>query len=471
MMPERLGRTAHLEKPIDKALEKSLPHSVEAENAVLGAMLLDKDAVPRVIEIIDEACFYKESHKQIFRAIVHLFERNEPSEAVLVTEELRRRGVLDGVGGSYYVSALLDSVATSADVERHARVILERSVQRRLIHAATEIATRGYEGRDEVADLLDVAEQKIFEISESRLRRSFFPIRDVLSDTFNTIQRLHDERSHLMGLASGFADLDDMTSGFQRGDLVIVAGRPSMGKTSFALNIAEYAAIETAAPVALFSLEMAKEQLVLRLLCSQARVNAHRMRTGYLNKEDWDALGHAASVLSNAPIYIDDSPTLSILELRAKARRLHSETPVGMIIVDYLQLLHGGGRPENRQQEIAQISRSLKALAKELNVPVLALSQLSRAVETRGKDERPKLSDLRESGAIEQDADVVLFVYRRWSNDPSQKIDDTLAEIIIGKQRNGPTGTVKLTFLRDFTRFENRAARAGFQAGADGEAV
>ncbi len=455
---ERLDKTARL--------EKSLPHSEDAEVAVLGAMLLDKEAVPRVIEIIDDGCFYKESHRQIYRAIVTLFEQNEPPTALLVTEELRRLGLLEGVGGAYYLSTVLDSVATSADVERYAKVLLERAVQRRLIQAATEIATRGYEGREDIADQLDLAEQKIFEISESRLRQSFVPVRSVLRESYDLIQEIHDRGSSLMGLPTGFTDLDAKTSGLQSGDLIIVAGRPSMGKTSFALNIAEYVAVEKNVPVGVFSLEMSKLQLVLRLLCSQGQVDAHRMRTGRLGTHDFAALGHAASTLDKAPIYVDDSPTLSILELRAKARRLHSEVNLGLVVVDYLQLLHGTGRQENRQQEIAMISRSLKALAKELRVPVMALSQLRRPapVEKRSKDERPQLSDLRESGALEQDADVVLFVYRRWSNDPAVKVDDTAAEIIIGKQRNGPVGTVPLTFLREYTCFKNYSQRVAIPA-------
>ncbi len=459
------------------ALDKTLPHSEEAEMAVLGAMLFDKEAVPRVIEILEEGAFYKEGHRQIYKAIVALFEKNEPPSGLVVAEELRRRGVLEGVGGAYYLSVLADSVATSADVERHAQIVFERAIQRRVIQAATQIVTRGYEGQEEVGELLDAAEQSIFEISESRLRKGFVPIREILRSTFETIQNLHDKKSHLMGLATGFYRLDELTSGFQAGDLVIVAGRPSMGKTAFALNIAEHVAIESQLPVAVFSLEMAKEQLVLRLLCSQARVNSHMLRTGHLRDDDWDVLGHAASVLSDAPLYIDDSPTLTILELRAKARRLQAEAKLGMVIVDYLQLIRGHARAENRQQEISQISRNLKALAKELNVPVVALSQLRRPVpsDRAGKDERPQLSDLRESGAIEQDADVVLFVYRKWSNDPAKKVDDRVAEIIIGKQRNGPIGTVKLTFMREYTRFENYTPQAagpsvpGVGAAAAGE--
>ncbi|MFN0151552.1 MAG: replicative DNA helicase [bacterium] len=451
-------------------LEKTLPHSEDAEVAVIGAMLLDKEAVPRVLEILNDACFYAEKNKRVFRAIVGLFERNESPSAVLVVEELKRRGELDGVGGAYYLSTLLDSVATSANVESHARVVLERAIQRRLIHAATAIATRGYEAREDVSEMLDAAEKAIFEISESRLRQGFLPIKDILRGTFETIQRLYDDKSHMMGQASGFVDLDAMTSGFQAGDLVIVAGRPSTGKTSFALNIAQHVAVEQRKPVGVFSLEMSKEQLVQRLLCSEARVDAHRLRTGYLRDDEWPMLTVAASVLAEAPLYIDDSAALSILELRAKARRLHDQVDLGLIIVDYLQLLRGSGRPENRQQEIAQISRSLKALAKEIGVPVIALSQLSRAVEQRGKDQRPQLSDLRESGAIEQDADLVLFVFRRWSNDPEVVVDDTVAEIIIGKQRNGPVGTVRLAFMKPYTRFENWSGRVAMGVGGADDA-
>jgi len=453
-------------------LEKTLPHSEDAEIAVIGAMLLDKDAVPRVLEILNDACFYAEKNKRVFRAIVGLFERNESPSAVLVVEELRRRGELDGVGGAYYLSTLLDSVATSANVESHARVVLEKAIQRRLIHAATAIATRGYEAREDVNELLDAAEKAIFEISESRLRQGFLPIKEILRGTFDSIQQIYDRKAHLMGIASGFVDLDAMTSGFQAGDLVIVAGRPSTGKTSFALNIAEHIAIEQRVPVGVFSLEMSKEQLVQRLLCSEARVDAHRLRTGYLREDEWPMLTAAASVLSEAPLYIDDSAAISILELRAKARRLHDQVKLGAIIVDYLQLLRGAGRTENRQQEIAQISRSLKALAKEIGVPVVALSQLRRIApgEQRGKDQRPQLTDLRESGSIEQDADIVMFVYRRWSNDPAVVIDDTVAEIIIEKQRNGPVGTVKLSFMKSYTRFENWSGRVAMGVGGSDDA-
>jgi replicative DNA helicase len=447
-------------------LEKTLPHSEEAETAVIGAMLIDKEAVPRVIEIVNDGCFYREKNKRVFQAIVTLFERNEAPSPVLVVEELRRRGELESVGGPYYLSMLLESVATSANVESHARVVLEKAIQRRLIHAATSIVTRGYEAREDVNDLLDAAEQAIFEISESRLRQGFQPIKDVLNRTFETIQRLYDRKSHLMGLGSGFVDLDAKTSGFQAGDLVIVAGRPSTGKTSFAINIAQHVAVEQNVPVGVFSLEMSKEQLVQRLLCSEAHVDAHRLRTGYLRDDEWPLLTDAAGILAKAPLYIDDSAALSILELRAKARRLHDQVKLGLIVVDYLQLIRGSGRPENRTQEISQISRSLKALAKEIGVPVVALSQLSRAVEQRGKDQRPQLSDLRESGAIEQDADVVLFVFRRWSNDPEVQIDDSVAEIIIGKQRNGPVGTIRLTFMKQYTRFENWSGRVA--VGIDG---
>jgi replicative DNA helicase len=399
------------------------PQALDAEVAVVGAMLLDTAAVGAVSEILDESAFYKGAHKRIFRAIIDLFSKEEAVDLVTVTQELKRQKVLDDVGGAAYLSQVLGSVATTA-----------------------------------AADILDRAEQVIFEIAQTRVHRDFVPMREILKHSFEVIQELYDKKQHVTGIASGFDDLDALTSGFQKADLVVIAGRPSMGKTAFALNVAAHTSIDGSTPTAIFSLEMGKEQLVQRMLCSEARIDAHKLRTGYLADKHWSSLTTAAGLLSEAAIYIDDTPSMNVLEMRSKARRLKAEADIGLVIVDYLQLMRGLGRPENRQQEISEISRSLKALAKELNVPVLALSQLSRAVESRGGDRRPILSDLRESGAIEQDADVVMFIYRA---EQYERTPENIgrAEVIIGKQRNGPTGVVHLAFQSECTRFDNLSMR------------
>jgi replicative DNA helicase len=433
------------------------PQAIEAEMSVLGAMMLDKSAVGSVLEILDESAFYRESHKKIFRAIVSIFERNEPVDLMTVTEELKGFKQLDEVGGRVYLASLLENVATAANVTYHAEIVLKRAVRRRLIEVATEIVAQGYEGEGEEFELLDKAEQQIFSIREKRLKPGFMPLERVLHDTFEAIEKLHDRKGGVIGVASGFSKLDELTAGFQQGDLVIIAGRPSMGKTAFALNVARHAAVEAKIPVAIFSLEMASYQLAQRMLCSEARVDAHRVRAGTLPDQDWQKLSISVGALAEAPIYIDDTPALSALQIRAKARRLLAEKQIGLLVVDYLQLMQGARGAESRQQEIAMISRSLKGLAKELQVPILALSQLSRAVETRGGERRPQLSDLRESGALEQDADVVLFIYRGELYDRDNEDLKGRAELIIGKQRNGPTGTVHLTFNSRYTRFDEPA--------------
>lgn len=434
------------------------PNAVQAEMAVLGAMLLDRGAIGTVAEILNEACFSRDDHRRVYRAVVALFGRDEAVDLVTLTQELKRRKELDDVGGAAYLSTLLGSVATTAHVEHHARIVLEKFVLRRLINVSTEVIQEAYDPGGNAGDILDRAEHLIFEIAQAKLRRGFVPMREILKHSFEAIQELYDKKEHVTGVASGFKDLDDLTSGFQRSDLVVIAGRPSMGKTAIALNIAAHAAIANKIPVAVFSLEMGKEQLVQRMLCSQAKVDAHKLRTGYLADKHWSRLTTAAGLLSDSQIYIDDSPALTVLEMRTKARRLKAEVDVGLVIVDYLQLMRGLGRLENRQQEISEISRSLKALAKELEVPVVALSQLSRAVESRGGDHRPILSDLRESGAIEQDADVVLFIFR--AEQYARTAENVgIAEIIIGKQRNGPTGIVRLQFASECMRFESLSAR------------
>ncbi|MCI0548008.1 MAG: replicative DNA helicase [Candidatus Rokubacteria bacterium] len=434
------------------------PHSLEAERALLGALLLERESLPKAVEVLRDADFYKDGHRRIFGTMLGLFERNEPVDLLTLTEELRRRGELDEVGGPATLAALVEEAATSAHLLAYAGIVREKALLRELIRIATEIIGQSYEPTEDVDRLLDEAERRIFRISERRMQGSAFPVRAILRDTFEHIERLYERKEHVTGLATGFPKLDELTSGFQPSDFIIIAGRPSMGKTAFALNIARYAGVEHHKRVLVLSLEMSKEQLVQRLLCSEARVDSHRVRTGYLEPRDWTRLTHAAGRLTEAPIFIDDSPALSVLEARAKARRMKAEHGLDLIVIDYLQLMRGRN-PENRQQEISEISRSLKALAKELEVPVVALSQLSRAVEARqGKDFKPQLSDLRESGALEQDSDVILFVYRAERYGLQAEEGEKVAEIIIGKQRNGPVGSVKLTFISEYASFENLAS-------------
>ena len=443
------------------------PQAIEAEVAVLGAMMLDKDAIARSIEIIDETAFYNPNHGKIFGAMVALYDRNDAVDLITLTEELRRAGELENVGGASYLETLLSSVATSANVEHHAKIALEKATLRKLIEASTHIINDAYQADGDVGELMDRAERRIFSVSGSRLRQSFYAMQDIVKDSLELIEQLYQQKRYVTGVESGFKDLDSLTAGFQNGDFVVIAGRPGMGKTSFALNVAQHVATKMKVPVAVFSLEMTKEQLMLRMLCSEARVKAHNVRTGFVGKNEWGKLTLAAGTLHDAPIYIDDSSDLTVLEMRAKARRLKAETDLGLIVVDYLQLIRGHRRAESRQQEITHISSSLKSLAKELGIPVVALSQLSRAVEQREKkDKRPILSDLRESGAIEQDADVVLFIYRpsvyRHRSDAGPMDEGTAedkrrAEVIVGKQRNGPTGIIELLFFEEYTRFEDKA--------------
>lgn len=442
----------------DARMDRVPPQNVEAEQAVLGAMMLQRSAIDLATEVLEPDYFYREAHRKIFEAMLALTNRNEAVDLLTVSNELKAKGWLDNIGGSIYLSRILDSVDTTAHVEYHANIIRDKATLRRLINLATRIVQESYQESEAVDEMLDRAEQMIFEVSEKRIKSGFVPMKNVLKETFEIIEEHHQsaKKSNVTGLASGFTDLDNMTAGFQKSDLVIVAGRPSMGKTSFCLDIARHVGIREQRAVGVFSLEMSRWQLVQRMLCSQAMVDAHRLRTDTLPAEDWPKLGQAVGALASAPIYIDDTPGVGVLEMRAKARRLSAQADLGLIIIDYLQLMQGPRGMESRQQEISQISRSLKILAKELNVPVIALSQLSRAVEQRGGDRRPQLSDLRDSGAIEQDADVVMFIYRgeRYGVDEEQGV----AEIIIGKQRNGPIGTVKLSFRSEYTRFENFAS-------------
>jgi len=436
------------------------PQNLEAEISILGAVLQDPAALLKAMEVLRAADFYKEAHRKIFSACIDLFERNEPVDLVTLANELMRRKQLEEVGGASALSSLVDAVPTAANIAYHARIVKDKALLYALIQKATAVVSRAYADKDDVDEVLDWAEQQIFEISQDKISRSFVPVKSVLKGTFQLIEKLYDRKSHVTGVPTGFKRFDEMTAGLQPSELIVVAGRPSMGKTSFCLNIAQHAAIHEQTPVAIFSLEMSKEQLVQRMLCSVASVDSHKLRTGYLSDADWPKLTTGAGRLSEAPIFIDDTPGISLLEMRAKARRLMAEQQLGLVIIDYLQLISGRGRAESRQQEISEISRSLKAMAKDLNVPVVALSQLSRAVEAR-QPPRPLLSDLRESGAIEQDADVVIFLYRpafyRTRKDEElEEPEDNTTEVIIGKQRNGPTGTVHLAFLREYTRFEDQ---------------
>jgi replicative DNA helicase len=440
---------------MDFLAQRLPPQSLEAEVSVLGGILLENEAFNRVLEVLGEEDFYRESHRKIFSALIQLYEHNEPADLITLSEVLKKRNALEDVGGVEYLNSLVNGVPTAANISYYAKIIKEKAILRKLINRATEIVSLGYEGAGDIDDFLDQAERSIFEISEDRVRPSFYPIKDIIKASFRTIEKLYEKRQLITGVPTGFTKLDELTSGLQPADLIIVAGRPSMGKTALALNITQHAAIEGGIPSAIFSLEMAKEQLALRMLCSEAKVDAHRLRGGFLSDSDWPRLTRAAGSLSEAPIFIDDTPSLSALEMRAKSRRLKAEHHLGLVVVDYLQLMRGRADSERREQEISEISRSLKALAKELNVPVIALSQLNRRVEDRG-DRRPQLADLRESGAIEQDADVIIFLYR---DEVYNKSEDNphkgKAEIIIGKQRNGPTDKFELTFLDKYTCFEN----------------
>jgi replicative DNA helicase len=440
------------------------PYSAEAEVSVLGGMFLDADAIVKAIETLDDSMFFREANRRLFRAMVRLWERGEVIDAVTLSEDLKNSGDFDAVGGTAYLAQLLDAVPTAANIEYHAKIVREKALLRRLIETATGIIQNTYEAQDDVDELLDQAEQKIFQIAQSHDRKGFVWIKEILWPTFEKIEQLQNNDSSVTGVPTGFADLDEMTAGFQPGDLIIVAARPSMGKTAFTLNVAQHAAISAQVPVAFFSLEMSKESLVQRVLCAEGRVDASRLRRGRLLDDEYARLATAAGYLNTAPIYIDDTPAISVLETRAKARRLKADRPdLGLIIIDYLQLMRGPERTENRQQEVSEISRGLKALAKELEVPVVALSQLSRAVESR-PDKRPMMSDLRESGAIEQDADLITFLYRpEYYYGPVDKDGNSLegrAELIIGKQRNGATGKIDLIFHKEFTRFESFSPRS-----------
>src|SRR5690554_321966 len=436
-----------------RQIQNIQPHSIEAEQSVLGSMLLDNEAVAAALEELEGQDFYLEAHKEIFETIFDIYDRGNPVDLVTVIEGLKQRGSLEAVGGSIYVSDLSVSVPSTANVGYYIKIIEEKSILRKLIKASNEIIRDSYEASEDLDIIIDSAEKKIFDISQRKNARSFEQVKTILLETYNKIEELSKNKGKIVGVETGFRDFDLRTSGLNASDFILVAARPSMGKSSFAVNIAQYAAVHNQVPVAIFSLEMSKDQLVQRMLSSEANVELQKIRSGDLDEGDWLRLVQAAEPLSNAPIFIDDTPAITAMEIRSKARRLKLEHGLGLIVIDYLQLMAGRGRYESRQQEVSEISRSLKALARELDVPVIALSQLSRAPEAR-QDHRPMLSDLRESGAIEQDADIVIFLYRdEYYNPETEK--KNIAEAIIAKQRNGPTGTVELVWLGPFTKFAN----------------
>ena len=440
-------------------MERLPPQAQEMEQAVLGAMLIDRRAIGRAIVILDPDCFYHQAHNQIYEAILGLYENNEAVDQLTLAEELRKRDQLDGVGGRVYLATLATQVASAANIDYHARIVLEKALSRKLIETSAQMAEQAYEGHRDIHEVIDLAAQRIFALSERGLSQGFAKLDSVLDETVEHMERVHRQDSAVSGVETGYQNLNDLTSGLQKGELVILAARPSVGKTALGLCIARNAAMEAGVGVGIFSLEMSNMQLAQRLLSIETRLDLHKMRAGRLREEDWMNLTRNISRLAQAPIYIDDSPGITVLEARAKARRLQREHGVGLIVVDYLQLMSGGQQFNSREQEISHISRGLKALAKELNLPVLALAQLSRAVESR-TDRRPQLSDLRESGSIEQDADLVMFIYRPEVYDlkgPDGGSLEGFAEIIIGKQRNGPVGNVKMTWNAECATFEDMA--------------
>lgn len=435
-------------------LGKIPPQDIEAEQAVIGSMLTDSDAVYSAIESLKPEDFYREDNKLIYEAILNVYSKAEPIDIITLKAELASMGKLDAVGGLEYIAELPDKVPTTANVDRYIKIVEEKSMLRNLIKTANEIISMGYDQTEDVSDVMDVAEQKIFDVMQKKNSTGYTSIKDVLVESFTKLEELYNQKQHVTGVPTGFIDLDKMTAGLHGSELILIAARPAMGKSAFALNIGAYAATRANIPVAIFSLEMSKDQVGNRILCSEALVDSNKVRTGELEDEEWGKLAQTSGELSTAEIYVDDTPGISVMEIRAKCRKLKLEKNIGLVIIDYLQLIQGSGkRGASREQEIAEISRSLKILAKELNVPVIALSQLSRAVEGR-PDHRPMLSDLRESGSIEQDADIVMFLYRDdYYNENSEK--KNIAEVIIAKQRSGSTGTVELAWLGSYTKFAN----------------
>ncbi len=436
-------------------LDKIPPQNLEAEMAVLGSMLMDEDAISVAAELLDINSFYRDTHRKIFEAMLGLYSSNKAVDLITLTDELKRQGALDEIGGVSFLTGLVNSVPTSANIAHYVSIVKEKSILRSLINNSTRIVSSCYESEGNIDEVVDNAQRLIFEVTDRKISGSYVHLKEIIKDTIETIDRLYQKKTHVTGLPTGFIDFDIKTAGLQDSDLIVVAGRPSMGKSAFAMGIAEHVGVVEKVPIAFFSLEMSKEQLVQRLLCAHAKVDAHKVRTGYLSTSDWPRLTAAAGKLSEAPIYIDDTPAMSVMELRAKARRLKAHHDIHLIILDYMQLMRGSVGIENRQQEISEISRSLKSLARELGIPIVAISQLSRAVERRD-DRRPQLSDLRESGAIEQDADVVVLLLREDYYNPTPDNQGT-AEIIIAKQRNGPVGSIRLAFIKEYTRFENIA--------------
>jgi replicative DNA helicase len=436
--------------------QKIPPHNMEAEQSLLGAMMLSDEAVVQAMEIVEDLDFYQAGHRSIFQALVGLFNASRPCDPVTLQEELRSKDKLAEVGGATYLSQLLNAVPTAANAEHYAKIVKEKSLLRRLITVSGEISTGSFDPQASPEELIDEAERKVLQLSQFRITRPYHKVKDIVGEVFDHLEQLFANRQAVTGIPSGFTRLDEYTAGFQPSDLIILAARPSMGKTAFCLNIAQNAAYATKKAVMMFSLEMSHTQLVTRLLCSEARIDGQKVRRGYLSKEDWAKLTLTAGVLEETPILIDDSPNATLLEIRSKARRAYAQEKLGMIIIDYLQLItySQGGKTESRQQEVSAISRSLKSLARELDVPVVCLSQLSRAVESR-TDKRPMLSDLRESGAIEQDADVVMFLYRDSYYNPKSEESKGKGEVIIAKQRNGPVGSIELAFCADYAKFEN----------------
>jgi replicative DNA helicase len=431
------------------------PQNLEAEMAVLGSMLIDDEAISLTIEAINKDSFYKNSHRKIFEVISNLYNANKAVDLITLTDELKRAGILDEVGGVSFLTGLVNSVPTAANIKHYVSIVREKEILRTLINSSTKIISLCHENEGNIDELVDTAERLVFEVSDNKPRGSYMHLKEIIKDSIETIDKLYQKKAHVTGVPTGFVDFDIKTAGLQRSDLIVIAGRPSMGKSALAIGMAEHAGVVEKIPLAFFSLEMSKEQFVQRLLCSHARVDAHKVRTGYLSPSDWPHLTAAAGKLSEAPIFIDDTPAISVMELRAKARRLKANHDIQFIILDYLQLMRGSGNVDSRQQEISDISRSLKALARELNIPIIAISQLSRSVESR-EGHRPQLSDLRESGAIEQDADLVVLILREEYYNPTPE-NEGIAEIMIAKQRNGPVGSVKLSFIKEYTRFENIA--------------
>ncbi len=464
-----MGSFCHCEVSMQTnvTVEKGLPHSLEAERAVLGAILLDNALFDQTSQVLTTADFYLENHRSIFSTMEHLSSDARAIDSLTLREELQKRKKLEAMGGAAYIASLLDGVPRVSSVMHYAHIVKEKALLRKLIHSANEILVRGFSNEEDPLELLERAEKSIFDISQDKIKGGFVQLQDLLTESYENIESLYQRKELITGIPTGFRQLDHLTSGLRTSELTIVAARPGLGKTSFVLNVAQNAAMEKDRVVGVFSLEMAAQQLVTRMLCSEARVDSHKMRSGYLSKEDWKRLAKTMSKLARSPIFIDDTAGVSIVEMRSKARRLKAEHGLDLLIVDYLQLMSGTstssrGRFENRQQEISAISRALKGLAKELDIPLIACSQLSRAPEQRRGDHRPQLSDLRESGSIEQDADVVLFLYREDLYKKEEDIEEEgIVQIIIGKQRNGPTGIVKLAFIDQWTKFENLASELG----------